>query len=220
MNYADNKPTSAPAGDVGELESIGEKFNTPDLAHSCLMFAEGARRLFNDGCKPGEDFWCNDLIEHLNKCFDALCQDKRIRNGLIELAEARQDTIGQMQKQIDRLEQNAVEDIAEIASREKKISELKAARAASEQQRLEDQKIAQSVTDESCKTWERLHGEQKARADQAEQTLRTVREVLEWYGEQARLARIVHNEGDAGRHALSADGGKRARAALTGAGEK
>lgn len=37
---------------------------------------------------------------------------------------------------------------------------------------------------------------------------------LEWYGEQARLARLIHSEGDSGRHALAGDGGKRARAAL------
>ena len=41
-----------------------------------------------------------------------------------------------------------------------------------------------------------------------------VREALEWYGEQARLVRLVHREGDAARHALDADGGKRAREAL------
>jgi hypothetical protein len=39
-------------------------------------------------------------------------------------------------------------------------------------------------------------------------------EALAWYGEQARLARLIHSEGDAGRHALQDDGGKRARAIL------
>jgi uncharacterized protein (DUF2342 family) len=39
--------------------------------------------------------------------------------------------------------------------------------------------------------------------------------TLAWYGEQARLARLIHSEGDAGRQALAADGGERARAALT-----
>ena len=39
--------------------------------------------------------------------------------------------------------------------------------------------------------------------------------ALAWYGEQARLARLVHSEGDRGRHALADDGGKRASAALT-----
>lgn len=39
--------------------------------------------------------------------------------------------------------------------------------------------------------------------------------ALSWYGEQARLCRLVHSEGDAGRHALDDDGGKRARAALS-----
>jgi len=42
-----------------------------------------------------------------------------------------------------------------------------------------------------------------------------LREALTWYGEQARLARLITREGDARRNALDADGGKRARAALT-----
>lgn len=37
---------------------------------------------------------------------------------------------------------------------------------------------------------------------------------LAWYGEQARLARLIHSEGDKGRNALAADGGRRARSAL------
>ena len=41
-----------------------------------------------------------------------------------------------------------------------------------------------------------------------------MREALEWYGEQARLCRLIHSEGDSGRHALADDGGKRALAAL------
>jgi len=42
-----------------------------------------------------------------------------------------------------------------------------------------------------------------------------LREALAWYGEQARLARLIHSEGDAGRHALANDGGKRAHTALS-----
>jgi hypothetical protein len=41
-----------------------------------------------------------------------------------------------------------------------------------------------------------------------------LREALEWYGEQARLCRLIHSEGDPGRHALADDGGKRATAAV------
>jgi len=44
-----------------------------------------------------------------------------------------------------------------------------------------------------------------------EQDLRT---ALEWYGEQARLARLIHSGGDPGRQALAEDGGKRAAAIL------
>jgi hypothetical protein len=41
-----------------------------------------------------------------------------------------------------------------------------------------------------------------------------LRDTLAWYGEQARLARLIHSEGDRGRYALADDGGKRAVAAL------
>jgi hypothetical protein len=41
-----------------------------------------------------------------------------------------------------------------------------------------------------------------------------LRDVLEWYGEQARLCRLIHSEGDTGRNALANDGGKKASAAL------
>jgi hypothetical protein len=42
-----------------------------------------------------------------------------------------------------------------------------------------------------------------------------LREAIAWYGENARLARLVHSGGDPGRHALAGDGGKRARAILS-----
>jgi uncharacterized small protein (DUF1192 family) len=41
-----------------------------------------------------------------------------------------------------------------------------------------------------------------------------LRTALEWYGEQARLAKLIHAEGDLGRHRLAKDGGDRALAAL------
>ena len=41
-----------------------------------------------------------------------------------------------------------------------------------------------------------------------------LRMALEWYGENARLCRLIHSEGDKGRYALAADGGNRARAAI------
>lgn len=47
---------------------------------------------------------------------------------------------------------------------------------------------------------------------EADNTL--LRDALAWYGEQARLCRLIHSEGDAGRQALDADGGTRARVAL------
>ncbi len=48
---------------------------------------------------------------------------------------------------------------------------------------------------------------------EAENTM--LRDALAWYGEQARLCRLIHSEGDAGRQALAADGGKRAQAELS-----
>jgi hypothetical protein len=44
--------------------------------------------------------------------------------------------------------------------------------------------------------------------------VKELKAALEWYGEQARLARLIHSEGDSGRHALADDGGKRARAII------
>lgn len=51
----------------------------------------------------------------------------------------------------------------------------------------------------------------------AEEEKKALRDALAWYGEQARLARLIHSEGDAGRHALQDDGGLIARLALAGA---
>ena len=48
----------------------------------------------------------------------------------------------------------------------------------------------------------------------AAQRIRELEAALNWYGEQARLARLIHSEGDAGRHALAADGGKKAKQLL------
>jgi hypothetical protein len=42
-----------------------------------------------------------------------------------------------------------------------------------------------------------------------------LKEALKWYGENARLCRLLHSEGDPGRHALVNDGGKLANAALS-----
>ena len=50
------------------------------------------------------------------------------------------------------------------------------------------------------------------RAQAAE--IERLREALTWYRDQARMARLIHSEGDAGRHALADDGGDRASAAL------
>lgn len=49
------------------------------------------------------------------------------------------------------------------------------------------------------------------------QSLQHLVEALSWYGEQARLCRLIHSEGDLGRQALGKDGGKLARAAIEGA---
>ena len=37
-------------------------------------------------------------------------------------------------------------------------------------------------------------------------------EVVKWYGDRAKEARLIHSGGDAARHELQADGGKFARA--------
>lgn len=67
---------------------------------------------------------------------------------------------------------------------------------------------------------------ERARAQSAEATIAQLRdrvagleEGLAWYGEQARLARLIHSEGNAGRWALSEDGGAKARALITKHGD-
>ena len=63
-------------------------------------------------------------------------------------------------------------------------------------------------------TLDELLAETKDRLAAALAQVARLREALEWYGENARLARLIHSEGDKGRHAIAEDGGKRARAAL------
>jgi hypothetical protein len=50
---------------------------------------------------------------------------------------------------------------------------------------------------------------------EAADELTALTEALEWYGERARLARLIHSGGDPARFELSDDGGKRARRALS-----
>lgn len=45
--------------------------------------------------------------------------------------------------------------------------------------------------------------------------LKEAGEALDWYGEQTRLCRLIHSEGDAGRNALADDGGSIARTVLS-----
>lgn len=52
------------------------------------------------------------------------------------------------------------------------------------------------------------------RIEALEQENKRLREALEWYGEHAAGCRLIHSGGDASRHKLQDDGGKRARAAL------
>lgn len=64
-----------------------------------------------------------------------------------------------------------------------------------------------------CECYEGTEAEQEANA-QLICAAPEMAEALKWYGEQARLARLIHSEGDAGRNALANDGGKRARTIL------
>lgn len=54
----------------------------------------------------------------------------------------------------------------------------------------------------------------RAQAAKDKARIERLQAALRWYGEQARLARLIHSEGDVGRNALARDGGEYARAAL------
>lgn len=63
--------------------------------------------------------------------------------------------------------------------------------------------------------------EQEVRLDDSDwNAILSALDALEWYGEQARLCRLIHSEGDVGRHALSNDGGRLAREAMGLVGAK
>ena len=69
----------------------------------------------------------------------------------------------------------------------------------------------------------RLHGiiaMKDGRIKELNAEVKRLREALEWYGEQSRLARLIHSEGDQGRHNIAADGGHKARAALSRSTDK
>ena len=53
-----------------------------------------------------------------------------------------------------------------------------------------------------------------ARAEDLDAKLKEALEVIKWYGDRAKDARLIHSGGDAARHELQADGGKFARAFL------
>ena len=65
------------------------------------------------------------------------------------------------------------------------------------------------------KTLKRIEQEDDTRLRAVEKERDALRAALEWYGENARLCRLIHSEGDKGRNALAEDGGNRARAALS-----
>lgn len=74
---------------------------------------------------------------------------------------------------------------------------------------------AENVVAEYSKLHERTRVSESIAAELREKVER-LRKALEWYGEQARLARLIHSGGDKGRHALAEDGGRRARSELEG----
>lgn len=62
-----------------------------------------------------------------------------------------------------------------------------------------------------------LMHEQDAKIARLRETNAELLAALAWYEEKARLCRLIHSEGDAGRNALASDGGDRARTAILNA---
>lgn len=56
--------------------------------------------------------------------------------------------------------------------------------------------------------------EAAAHIEAQDERIKALEAGLSWYREQARLCRLIHSEGDQGRHALADDGGKRAASLL------
>ena len=55
----------------------------------------------------------------------------------------------------------------------------------------------------------------RGKDDERDGEIARLRAALEWYRDRTAECRLIHSGGDAGRAALSADGGKRAREALS-----
>ena len=109
-----------------------------------------------------------------------------------------------------------------IESQSAELTRLRERNAELEKERDHWKEEAHDISDDGKWTlwWEIADDKHKAAAPlrariaSFEATVMGLREELEWYGENARLCRLIHSEGDKGRSALSDDGGNRARAAL------
>lgn len=70
------------------------------------------------------------------------------------------------------------------------------------------------ITQLDCAEFEREDIANAAIIVRAVNSYEAMKDALEWYREQSRLARLIHSEGDKGRHEIANDGGAKARAAL------
>jgi hypothetical protein len=109
-----------------------------------------------------------------------------------------------------------IENNPPMEKREVSVRMIQAVAAAIQTLTAENERWKRQSDDWQTRGWElgKECDKQAARIAELEAEVAAAREVIEWYGEQARLARLIHSEGDAGRNALAADGGKHARAFL------
>lgn len=129
---------------------------------------------------------------------------ERLRNAVspLGLRDANEDLIDEAAAEIARLTAALAEREAEVAAHDAHTAERGAA--------YDTVKMALYRAEERSRVAEAKLAERDA----------VLAEALAWYAEQARLCRLIHSGGDAGRNALAADGGQRARAALARIKEK
>lgn len=137
------------------------------------------------------------------------CEERRVESAALELA------LTQSQDIIDRWINTSSEQYQTIVETQEALTQSRAETAAAyERAAVECDRMANDVwASEAIRAL--ATPDQTAALDKLiAEAVKPYVEALAWYGEQSRLARLIHSEGDTGRNALQADGGKRANAIL------
>jgi len=176
--------TIVTAADGSEVAQIDGDYNEPDLWP--IMEANAAHIA---RCSPDNIAALLNHVAALEAENTRLCARAEAAEGAVRVVQNAARTLDAMRS-------------AEIANLQK-ATKIETTAVAT----LDSEREANAILTDRL---EALEAENKALRENREQLER----ALCWYGENARLCKLIHSEGDLGRNNLDADGGSRARAAL------